>query len=111
MKYLLDFVKLLALLSDKVLMIKIEIDKKLTKAMKRVPKEILKKLAIWIKDVKSLGIEEVRKIPGWHDEPLEGKKKERRSIRLNKKWRAEYVEETDAEGKTILILEVHPHDY
>jgi hypothetical protein len=34
----------------------------------------------WVDDVEERGLEEVRKIPGWHDEPLKGERKGQRSI-------------------------------
>jgi proteic killer suppression protein len=52
---------------------------------------------------------EARKIPGFHDEPLKGKRKGKRSIRLNKQWRAIYQE---LNGYIeIEIMEVNKHDY
>lgn len=37
------------------------------------------------------GLYEVRKIPGYHDEPLKGKRTGQRSIRLNRAYRAIYI--------------------
>jgi toxin HigB-1 len=36
------------------------------------------------------GLEEVRKVPGYHDEPLKGALKGQRSIRLSRGYRAYY---------------------
>ncbi len=44
-----------------------------------------------IEDVGHRGLSEVRKIPGYHDEPLKGKRKGQRSIRLNIAYRAIYA--------------------
>lgn len=44
----------------------------------------------WVLAIENNGLEEVRKIPGFHDEPLQGKLKGYRSIRLNRAWRAYY---------------------
>lgn len=54
---------------------------------------------------------EVRKIPGYHDEPLKGTRTGQRSIRLSKAYRAIY--EIDQEGKIeiVKVLEVNKHDY
>jgi toxin HigB-1 len=54
---------------------------------------------------------ETRKSPGWHDEPLLGKRKGQRSIRLNKQWRAIYVIKDDGAIEFVEIIEVTPHDY
>ena len=86
------------------------------KQLRKVPLHIRKSLNLWILSVQEEGIEYVRTIPGYHDEPLSGDKSGRRSIRLNRQWRAEYVE-TEAEDNSgividiILVMEVHPHDY
>jgi proteic killer suppression protein len=80
------------------------------KQIKKAPKHVQVKLRKWILSVTSVGLEETRKIPGYHDEPIH-KGLERRSIRLNNQWRAEYRLEKDEVGKIVLILEVHPHDY
>ena len=56
------------------------------------------------------GLDEARKIPGFHDEPLHGHRRGQRSIRLNRQWRAIYKLEENREIH-IEILEVTPHDY
>ena len=84
--------------------------------LKKVPLHIRKNLNLWILTAQEEGIEKARKIPGYHDEPLQGDKIGRRSIRLNRQWRGEYIE-TQSEENTgividlILVIEVHPHDY
>lgn len=68
------------------------------------------KFETWIKAVQEIGIEETRKITGYHDEPLKGKRAGQRSIRLNKSYRAIYV----IGGDTIYfikVIEVNNHDY
>lgn len=82
-----------------------EIEKK---NLKRLPGHILSKLVRWAKQVEDYGISEVRKVPGWHDEPLKGKRKGQRSIRLNKAYRAIYREENN---RVIVLLEANKHEY
>lgn len=41
--------------------------------LSRVPVHIVRKLQAWVDDVEYHGLTEVRKIPGFHDEPLKGK--------------------------------------
>lgn len=66
---------------------------------------------LWIDAIERLGIEEVRKIPGFHDEPLKGNRKGQRSIRLNKAYRAIYIESRDTRVHIISIIEVTKHGY
>ena len=77
----------------------------------KVPFHIARKLEYWIDAVEKYGIEAVRKVPGYHDEPLKGDRKGRRSIRLNKAYRAIYIETKTHEIRLILIVEVNKHDY
>lgn len=53
----------------------------------------------------------MRKIPGFHDEPLLGKRKGQRSIRLNIAYRAIYVIDKEDVIQFVDILEVNKHDY
>lgn len=78
------------------------------KELKALPTYILIKLRRWAEQVESIGLEEVRKSSGWHDEPLKGIRKGQRSIRLNKAYRAIYVIENDT---LIVVLEANKHDY
>lgn len=50
----------------------------------KIPNYIQTKLRMWISDIERLGLFEVQKIKGYHDEPLKGDRKKQRSIRLNK---------------------------
>ena len=52
------------------------------KELRTVPQHIQEKLLIWIDAVELQGLAEVRKVPGFHDEPLKGNRKGQRSIRL-----------------------------
>lgn len=90
-------------------MVKILLSKAVMKKLNKIPPHVKTKLKLWADSVMLEGVEEVRKIPSYHDEPLKGPKKGRRSIRLNRQWRAEY--EFFEEEIIILVVEVHPHDY
>jgi len=87
----------------------VKINKKAQKQIKILPDHILRKLQKWIIDVEIFGIEEIRGVPGYHDEPLRGNRVGQRSIRLSKAYRAFYIEHDD----TIIIevIEVNKHDY
>lgn len=68
------------------------------------------KLHLWIALVGEHGLEEVRKIPGYHDEPLSGARAGQRSIRLNKSFRAFYrIVNGDAE--LVDVFDVNNHEY
>lgn len=56
------------------------------------------------------GLEEVRKVPGYHDEPLKGKRAGQRSIRLNRSYRAIY-EIKEEQVEFVSVREVGKHDY
>jgi proteic killer suppression protein len=88
----------------------IELSKKAEKQVKKLPKHIKSKLALWARSVLAEGLDVVRRNSSFHDEPLSGAKKGIRSIRLNKQWRAEYIIEK-RDGRVIIVVEVHPHEY
>ncbi|SMF47662.1 hypothetical protein [Pseudobacteriovorax antillogorgiicola] len=60
----------------------VEFSNNAKKQLRKVPNYVQSKLMYWVSQVQDYGIEEVRKIPGFHDEPLKGKRKGQRSIRL-----------------------------
>lgn len=89
----------------------IKLSKKATKDLKKIPLYIAIKLQAWIDDVGVRGINEVRKVPGFHDEPLRGDRFGQRSIRLNHSYRAIYKIDKEQGIKFIEILEVNKHEY
>jgi proteic killer suppression protein len=80
------------------------------KNLRRAPSHIIDKLDSWVDAVERLGIEQVRKIPGYHDEPLKGARYGQRSIRLSRSYRAIYriVKE---QIQFVLVEEVNKHEY
>ncbi len=88
----------------------VEVSISVKKNLHKVPLPIKKKLFTWVAAVEEVGLSEVRKIPGYHDEPLKGDRKGQRSIRLNKQWRAIY-RVINKKIEFVLIEEVTPHDY
>lgn len=87
----------------------------LTKQAKRdllnVPRHIVKKIQAWIDNIEYDGLYEVRKISGYHDELLKGKRLGQRSIRLSKAYRAIYSIDQDYKIEVVKVLEVNKHDY
>lgn len=77
----------------------------------KVPHFIQKKLRLWIVDIERLGLAEVQKTPGYHDEPLKGDRKGQRSIRLNRAYRAIYKIKDNGDLEFIQILEINKHEY
>lgn len=89
----------------------IYVTEKTKKQLQKSPPQVRTKFKLWESSVNNHGIAEVRKRPGWHDEPLQGDRKGQRSIRLNRQWRAIYVEKIDGNIEFIEVQEVMPHDY
>src|SRR5690349_21615200 len=87
----------------------VQFDYRLGKDLAKLPLHVLNKLRMWVEAVNHNGISKVRKIPGFHDEPLQGDRKGQRSIRLNKAYRAIYVEDKDI--IKITVIEVNKHEY
>jgi proteic killer suppression protein len=88
----------------------VQLSRRAEKQLEKLPEYIVLKLAAWIEEVGVKGINEVRKIPGYHDEPLKGERKGQRSIRLSRHYRAIY-EISDGKISFIMILEVNKHEY
>ena len=89
----------------------VELTKNALKDLAKVPKFIKDKLLLWIDAIERLGLYQTRKIPGFHDERLKGTRKGQRSIRLNKAYRAIYVEDYIKKALVISIIEVNKHEY
>lgn len=87
----------------------VQFDTKINKDLNKLPIHILNKLRMWVDLVNNNGLIYTRKIAGFHDEPLQGDRKGQRSIRLNKAYRAIYIENKGS--ITITVIEVNKHDY
>lgn len=81
------------------------------KDLEKIPSYIIIKFQRWIEGVEKEGIDEIMKIPGFHDEPLIGNRKGQRSIRLNKSYRAIYVRINEEEIIIIKVIKVSKHEY
>jgi len=89
----------------------VKLTRRAKKDLKKVPLYIALKLQAWIDDIGHRGLREVRKIAGYHDEPLTGQRRGQRSIRLSQAYRAIYVVDEAHKIKFIEIVEVNKHDY
>ena len=88
----------------------VEISPRAKKDLRKVPLFIAAKLDTWIDAVERDGLENIRTIPGYHDEPLHGQRRGQRSIRLNRSYRAIYIVLGDS-TKLVRIEEVTKHEY
>lgn len=85
--------------------------KRVSKQLEMLPDHIVLKFYAWVEAVRLAGLSQVRMQPGFHDEPLKGKRKGQRSIRLNAAYRAVYEERKDGSIKLIEVIEVNKHEY
>lgn len=84
---------------------------KVRKQLRKIPIHIVDKLETWVDAVMRDGLEEVRKLSGYHDEPLKGQRKGQRSIRLSRSYRAIYVIKKDQSIEFVQVEEVSKHEY
>jgi len=81
------------------------------KQLRRTPGFIQEKFRAWAAAVEADGMFSVRKLKGFHDEPLSGPRRGQRSVRLNVAYRAIYVEYPEGQLEVVEVLEVTKHDY
>jgi len=89
----------------------VELSRRARKQLRKVPRYIADKLLGWIDLVEVDGLEEARRIPGFHDEPLRGKRSGQRSIRLSNAYRAIYSIDSNGAVEFVVVEEVNKHDY
>jgi proteic killer suppression protein len=92
------------------MIVRVEITRLAAKQLRKLPRHIVNNLMIWITAVEHDGLEEVRKVPGYHDEPLKGDRISQRSIRLSRAYRAIYEIKGDA-AEFVSVEEVSKHKY
>ncbi len=88
----------------------VNISKNAIKSLRRVPRPILDKFQSWVEAIELEGLLKVRKLPGFHDEPLKGIRKGQRSVRLNRSYRVIYIVKGN-NIEFIEVLEVNNHEY
>lgn len=81
------------------------------KDLRKLPIHIFRKFEFWAKQVTVEGIQKVRRIPGFHDEPLRGARLGQRSIRLSRAYRAIYRVIADDKIELIQVEEINKHEY
>ena len=87
----------------------VKVSKRAEKQLRKIPKHIQESLRNWTVTVQRIGTRDTRKLSGFHDEPLQGDRKGQRSVRLNKAYRAIYIE--TIQGLELLVIEVNKHEY
>jgi proteic killer suppression protein len=82
------------------------------KQLRKAPPQVRNAFAYWIALIGEHGLLNVRKIPGFHDEPIAvGPHAGERSVRLNRAWRAFYVIRRDGSVELVEVVEVNKHIY
>jgi proteic killer suppression protein len=89
---------------------RVEITRLAEKQLRKLPRHIVDNLMIWVAAVEHDGLESVRKVPGYHDEPLRGKRSGQRSIRLSRAYRSIY-EIKEGAARFVSVEEVSKHEY
>lgn len=90
---------------------RVDLGKVARKQLKKVPRHIVENLGAWVDVVEVQGLEEARKIPGYHDERLYGERQSQRSIRLSRSYRAIYIVKTEGVVQFVSIEEITKHAY
>jgi proteic killer suppression protein len=90
---------------------RVEFTRRAEKQVRRIPVHVGAKLLHWVYLVREIGLEEVRRIPGFHDEPLVGRGRGMRSIRLSRGYRAMYRLGREGDADVVTVEEVSKHGY
>ena len=88
----------------------VRIARRAEKQLRTVPAHIRNALRVWIATVEVDGLEVVRRTPGFHDEPLRGRRTGQRSIRLSRSYCAIYEVKGEI-ARFVSVEEVGKHDY
>ncbi len=92
-------------------MTKVRLYKRAMDDVQKVPRYIQVKLRAWIRGIEIEGLQDLRKVTGYHDELLLGKRFGQRSIRLNRSYRAIYRLIRENSIEIVEIFEVNKHEY
>ncbi len=82
---------------------------RISKVIKKLPEEILKRYEKWKDVVRISGPQGLKLISGFRDEALKGKWKGYRSSRLNEQFRVIYA--VNKNEVYVTVEEITPHDY
>ena len=90
---------------------RVELSKLARKQLRKAPRHIVENLASWVDDVETIGLEGTRKVAGYHNEPLHGKRQGQRSIRLSRSYRTIYLIRSQETIKFVSVEEIMSHAY
>jgi toxin HigB-1 len=90
---------------------RLELSRGAKKDLRVVPEHVQTKFQEWVVSIETVGLEETRKRPGWHDEPLKGALAGTRSVRLSQAYRAYYETTGRGEVRVVLVTGVDKHVY
>ena len=85
-----------------------DIEKKLSK--NKLPSNVKEKFLQWEKEVQEKGLAEVKKIPGFHDEPVKSVPG-RHSVRMNQGYRVFYDTIEENGVIKIKVIDINVHEY
>ncbi len=83
--------------------------RRLTRAVPKLPEQVLKRYEKWKDIVRISGPQGLRAIKGFHDEALRGEWKGHRSSRLGQQYRVIY--QIEAREVTVYEIDLTAHDY
>lgn len=89
---------------------KVVISKQAGKNLEALQRYVADLFFAWVLDVEERGLEEVKKVPSFHDKPCKGKLKGLRSIRLTRGYRTYYRIEKD-QVEFVFVERVDKHAY
>lgn len=87
----------------------VDLHRDVKKQLKKLPKQVVNALTVWINVAKIEGPVGLRSTRGFNDEALQGKWKGFRSSRLSQQYRVIYKVEKDV--VQIFVVDVTAHDY
>lgn len=90
---------------------RVDLSWRVRKQLQKVPRHIVENLAAWVDDVETRGLEAARGTPGYHDEPLHGRRQGQRSVRLSRSYRAIYIVKAEGTIEFVSVEEVSKHAY
>ena len=89
----------------------VKLTRRAERQLTRLPQHVARKLLEWMDAVEVDGLETVRRVPGYHDEPLRGSRAGQRSIRVSLAYRAIYTVVSEGVVEVAWVEEVTKHDY
>ncbi len=90
---------------------RVEWGKRVDGQLGKIPAYLRDKFLAWVLAVERVGLPEVRRLAGFHDEPLKGVRAGQRSIRLNRAYRVIYTEKQDGTIRIVQVIDVSKHEY